>query len=467
MLTRLLCCLTVACISMVIIGCSAHTEAKRPTINELYADALAASRVRHQDPAQQALQNDASSHDASEKQSSRPRPPLMQKADETSPRVSEVFVQTDLRQAILTLAAQAGVDVTLDLEVQGLADAVIEDQPFEVALQKLLMPSGFVYRKQGEGTYLIGVADPASSLFPLLAERRDYYPRHLSVTELTGLVADRYQPFLRANEKHNLIVIEAPAALAERIDWELEQSDRAVPQVVLEAIVCVFSPENKYRFGLDLEQGASIGGDDFVNAAMRNLNLSAAVAPGSSGIVDGFRFTAVFLRALEQEGYLAIRAAPRVMAQSGEEAKILIGRETFFGVQPEVGHAFVRQEIKQVESGIILDFRPIVRNENIVVHINQAEVSEDLRINGMDNQHGNNRFPVINRRRVSTTVSLADGETIVIGGLVQRREVDQRGQVPVAGDVPGVGEIFKKIEREDKQAEVAIFISAKIVGGEG
>ena len=89
----------------------------------------------------------------------------------------------------------------------------------------------------------------------------------------------------------------------------------------------------------------------------------------------------------------------------------------------------------------MLDITPRIRGDNVTVDIERAEVSEDVR--SANSELALNPFPVINRRSVSTTVHVNDGETIVIGGLVQRQVVDRVSEVHGFVDLPLVGGLLK------------------------
>ena len=378
-------------------------------------------------------------------------------------RVSDIFEETDIRQAILSIAAQAEVDVLIDDQVTGAANAAFEDIPFAKALEQLLLPLGHVSRFDGK-RYLIGVADPESSLFPLIADQIDYQPRHLAPADLKELLPDRLSRFIRIVEKRNLVIIEAPGHTASRIAARLEELDQPVPQVELEAIICVVSPESGFRFGLDWGHTVKLGGEDVLNLGMSALTGSTALSPfGVRNAFDDFAVTSAFVRLLAQEGYLTIRAAPRVMAKDGEKASISIARETFFSVQPSNANALFRQDIEKVEAGIGLEIIPIVRGDKITVMIEKAEVSEDIRTANGNSDIVNNPFPLINRRTVTTTVDVRDGETIVIGGLMQRQKVDQVVRIPYLSHLPLLGHMFQTVEKREQDAEVAVFISPRIV----
>lgn len=378
------------------------------------------------------------------------------------PEVSETFVENDVREALQILAAQASVSIVIDEQVRGVTSAVIESQPLEAALETVLLPLGYVYRNIGS-QYFVGLPDPESALFPTLAKRYDYCARHLSPSELLSLLPENLRRFVRTSDKRNLMIVEAPPQTAERILKDLSLSDQAIDQVVLEAMVCVVSPDNGLRLGFDLEHGFRVeGGDAAVNLALSGLGVAGQFGPADLASMRNFAFTSAFLKALAREGYVSIRAAPRVMAKDGETAKISIARETYFSIQPGNSQLLFRQDIEKVEAGISLDITPVIRGDHVTVQIERAEVSE-----GLDNpalaEGQSNTFPIINRRRVSTTVHVLDGETITIGGLVQRQQVERLNKLPILGDIPYLGVLFRQVDRREEENEVVIFISPRIV----
>mgnify|MGYP003667941398 CR=1 FL=1 len=384
--------------------------------------------------------------------------PLLQPA----PLLHDAFVETDVRQAIQSLAEQAGISVIIDDQVRGSVTAVIEGESFERALRKILLPLGYRWRQDGD-EYYVGLPEPGSALFPFLAERYIYEARHRTPESLKSQLPERHLQFVRIMGQGGKLAIEAPPITARQILRELEETDKVVPQVILEALVCVYSPETNYRFGFDVHQGMKLNGGNAGSFALDGLGIAGQYGPaGFNSQLNDFRFTSALLRALEQKGHVKIRAAPRVTTEDGKKAEIHIGRESFFSVQPSGNGVFYRQDIQKVDSGIMLELTPEIRAPHVTIHIDRAEVSEDIR---SDETQANayDQFPVINRRRVSTSVHVMDGQTIVIGGLTQRQKVDQVNKLPFLGDVPYMGRLFQRIERREQEAEVAIFISPRIV----
>lgn len=379
--------------------------------------------------------------------------------------VSENFEETDIRQALQVLAAQAGVTMIVDDQISGSVTALIEDQPFEAALRKITMPLGLVFRKNEHGEYIVATTDPESPLFSLVSEQLEFRPMNVSPDELMKLIPQRDARFVTVVDKRNLMLIEAPKELAEPILERLKQGDKPIPQVELEAIICVIAPDKGFKSGLDWNHAVTLNGSEVLKVGMAGLAFSGqGSGQGTNNAFSDFAVTAAFVKLLAQEGYLSIRAAPRVTARDGEPAKIAITRQSFFSTQPTTSTtSFFNYQIQQVEAGITLEITPIIRGDNITVQIEKAEVSEDIRTTDVNAAVANNPYPLINRRSVSTTVNVKDAETIVIGGLVQRQTVDRISKIPVLGDIPYAGRMFQTVEQLEQDAEVVIFISPRIV----
>ncbi len=381
----------------------------------------------------------------------------------TNPLINEIFEQTEIREAIDIIASVSGETVVVDESIGGLVTLQIKDASFEQALEMLLLPLGLVY-VQHEGTYLVSPADPESPLFNMISTRQQYSPRNHPPTKLAALVPRRLSQFFQLSDDRNLIVIEAPQKIGEDLLNRLQELDQPVQQVVLEAIVCVSAPDSGFRFGFDWNHTLQLNNVDQVKVGLTGLAFNGAASKyGVNNAFDDFAVTSAFVQSLAANGYVTIRAAPRVTAKDGEKASIAIERETFFSLQPTNANLLFRQDVQKVDAGINLMITPHIRGDMITVEIERAEVSEDIRTNNAATAQNNNTFPTINRRIVSTKVDVQDGRTIVIGGLVQRQTVERVSKVPFLGSLPGIGGLFRTVEKQDQDNEVAIFISPRIV----
>ena len=378
-------------------------------------------------------------------------------------RVTDSFFETDIREALQSLGDQAAASIVLGDGVQGMVTATIDDEPLDTAIDRLLIPLGLHHRFDGKHHY-VASADPEGPLFARVSSRTEYATQYRTPETLFERLPTRQQTFVRVDEHGSRLLIEAPEAIATRITEELRRLDQPIPQVVLEVLVCVYSPETNFRFGFDFEQGVTVSPRNSAIVNFDSLGIGAQYGPaGINGRLNNFRFTNALLRSLEEKGLVKIRAAPRVMAEDGKKAQIHIGRETFFSVQPAGNANFLlRQDVQKVDSGIMLELTPRIRAPMVTVEIEKAEVSEDIRSEETQ-ANAYDRFPVIHRRRVGTTVHVMDGNTIVIGGLTQSQHVDQVNRVPGLSRLPAVGKIFERVERRDQETEVAIFICPRIV----
>ena len=481
-------------------GCASAPKAPRPGIADLYRDAVKAAQNYPENNGYPSLSSgSADTYLAAKNQTSelppgtiaasplptlsgaitspvKPNSQIRQMSHEQDAKksasgamINEIFEDTDIRQALQLIESQSKASLIVDEQVAGRVSAVLENAPLEEALEKILLPLGLLFRNK-DGHYFIGTDDPKSHLFHHIAETFEYQPMHLSAMELQGLIPERSKQYLRTVEKRNSIIIEAPREKAEEILDRLRQTDRPVPQVVLEALVVVISPDSAFRYGFDWNHVLTVQGFNALNLGLSGLSLSASGSPlGVNTPFNDFAVTSAFVRLLAQEGYLTIRAAPRVMAKDGEKAEISIARESYFSTQQQTTSASAQtqlvfsQNIQKVEAGISMTITPTVRGNNITVHIEKAEVSEDLKTIDPTNNPTNNPYPLINRRKVNTTVEVPNGKTIVIGGLTQRQSVDRLSKIPYLGDIPWMGRLFQTIEKQEFEAEIVIFISPKIV----
>jgi len=375
--------------------------------------------------------------------------------------INEDFDQTDVREAIQVLATNSNHTVIVDDTVGGVTSAHIESSTFDTALSKVLAPLGFYYSYQ-DGTYYVAPPDPDSPLFPKIAKRYQYSPLHHDNKVLLPLLPPRYKKFISSSDSRNLILIDAPPEIGEEIMVRIREMDTPVAQIELEAIVCVVAPDSGFRFGLDWNHVVGVNGVDSFKAGITGLSFSGTTSQaGARSAFSDFAVTSAFVRLLAQEGYITIRAAPRVTTKDGERATIAINRETFFSLQGSAANAFFSPVIQKVEAGISLEITPRLHGDMISVNIAKAEVSEDIR--SSDAVLTSNPFPIINRRTVSTNVNVPEGHTIVIGGLVQRQTVERVNRIPVLSKIPLAGRLFQTIEKQEQDAEVAIFISPKLV----
>lgn len=163
------------------------------------------------------------------------------------------------------------------------------------------------------------------------------------------------------------------------------------------------------------------------------------------------------LKALATKNLAKILAEPNLLVKSGQEGKFLAGQK--FPVQVVTGVGSLSgTEIKYIDVGVKLNFKPVVmENGLIALKIDPAEVSS---ISGFLPSNG---YPIIDTREIRSDVQLKDGESLVLAGLLQEETIKNMSKIPLLGDIPILGALFRSTQNDLKEKELVFFITPKIV----
>ena len=170
----------------------------------------------------------------------------------------------------------------------------------------------------------------------------------------------------------------------------------------------------------------------------------------------------VFLQALVENRYVRLLAEPNLVAVSGEEASFLVGGEFPIPiVQGTTANSSSVVTIQYKEFGVRLNFRPLVLGEGRIRLEVAPEVSELSEIGAL--QQNGFVIPGIVTRRSSTTVELGSGQSFAMAGLLRNKEQSRRGGVPLLGDLPILGPLFRSIRYEKEETELVVIVTAELV----
>ena len=159
--------------------------------------------------------------------------------------------------------------------------------------------------------------------------------------------------------------------------------------------------------------------------------------------------------AKEGSSRMALIARPSIVAVNGEEATILIGERVPVTVE-SIQNGVSRTSIHYEEAGIRLRCKPYVLQGNHIDTIVEAEVSNPTLVPEMKAYR-------ITTRQAKTRVRIPDGETLVIGGLMDRRTMHQWQKVPILGDIPLLGKLFQHSRKTKDEVELYILVTAKVI----
>lgn len=190
--------------------------------------------------------------------------------------------------------------------------------------------------------------------------------------------------------------------------------------------------------------------------------LSDAGATSAATLFLGFPRAdlQVVMRALEENRYLRILAEPNLVALSGEEASFLAGGEFPIPVvQSGSGNQSITIEFR--EFGVGLNFAPHVLGENMI-RLHVAPEVTDLSDIGSVEIEGF-RIPGVQTRRASTTLELRSGQSFGMAGLLNQRSEARNTKIPLLGDLPVLGPLFRSVRYERGETELVVLVTASLV----
>ncbi len=264
------------------------------------------------------------------------------------------------------------------------------------------------------------------------------------------------------DEQNNALIITASSGEYKRIRQILGRIDAAPNQVMLEATIAEVTLNDQLRFGLRwfFEKGAS---------EFRLTDLATSVIAPS---VPGFSYfintpnVQVALNALGSITDVNVVSSPTLMTLDNKKAILQVGNEVPVATQSAVSvvtpGAPIVNSISYRNTGVILNITPRVSDSGRVLLEIEQEVSDVVTTDSSAIDS-----PTFQQRRVRTTVAVQDGESIVLAGMMQDRASRARTQVPLIGDIPVIGNLFKNKNDTIARTELLIAITPRVVKDPG
>lgn len=261
-----------------------------------------------------------------------------------------------------------------------------------------------------------------------------------------------------ADETNNAVIITATPSEIRRIKQILNQIDVMPSQVLLEATIAEVTLNDELRLGV--RWFFEHGGSEF-RLTDSAAGLIEPVFPGFSYFLNLTNIR-VALNALASITNVNVVSSPSMMVLDNKKAVLQIGDEVPVATQSAVSvvtpDAPIVNAISFRNTGVILSITPrVAENGRVLLDIEQ-EVSDAVPTSTSDIDS-----PTIQQRRIKTTVTVNTGETIVLAGMMQDTATRDRGQVPVMGDIPILGNAFKNKEDRIERTELLIAITPQVV----
>ncbi len=286
--------------------------------------------------------------------------------------------------------------------------------------------------------------------------------------------------FIQADPATNSLVITAPEPLYKQVRALIDQLDTRRAQVYIESMIVEVAPTDAADFGFQwqgllgqTDNSGLIAGTNFsatgrpsiietnVSAAGGTVNLGAGLNIGLLRRINGVVSLAAIARALQTQSETNIVSTPNLITLDNEEAKIVVGENVpfitgqFTGAAGGGVNANPFQTIERKDVGITLRIRPQIGEGGTVrmtIYQEQSSVKQDTAAGT------SNAGPSTTKRSIEGTVVVDDGQILVLGGLIEDRFVTSKSKVPLLGDIPLLGALFRSESRERKRTNLMVFL---------
>jgi general secretion pathway protein D len=293
--------------------------------------------------------------------------------------------------------------------------------------------------------------------------------------------------FVQADPSTNSLIITAPEPMYRQLRAVIDQLDSRRAQVYVESLIVEVDPSQSVDFGIQWQGILGSNGDSSLIAGGTNFSttpsatdnilqaskalvggtagLAAAALPGGGfniGIAQKFgsRYTlGALARALDSTTGTNILSTPNLVTLDNEEAKIVVGQNVPFVTgqftNTGTGTTSPFQTIERKDVGITLKIKPQIGENGtvrMVIYQESSSVATTTAV-GTDNAG-----PTTNKRSIESTIVVDDGQIIVLGGLIEDKYDTKRSKVPLLGDIPYFGALFRSESRTRSKTNLMVFL---------
>jgi len=411
----------------------------------------------------------------------------------------EIHVQgADLRGVLQLLSTQGKRNIIATQEVKGSVTADLYGVTFEEALDAVMRSTGYVYEAKGEFIY---VYTPKQYEALKQAERKTV----VAVFKLSYLTAEDAQTLISpALSRDGMIALtpEAAAGIAtsdtetggndlgtedvlvvrdyeenvKQIGELLDKLDIKPEQVLIEATIlrATLTEDNDLGIDFNVLCGVDFESLGSSNARLTNpdgtvinqdgtrdfaFNSAFSNAVPAGGMTIGFLTNQVnvFIRALESVTDVTVVANPKLLVVNKQRGEVMIGNRDGY-LTTTITETVATQTVQFLETGTRLVVRPYVGKDGYVrMEIHPEDSSGNVV------PVGTAQLPRETTTEVTSNVMVRDGHTIVIGGLFRERTDNGRSQIPLAGNVPYLGTLFRSTNDATAREEVIVLVTPHIV----
>ena len=422
-------------------------------------------------------------------------------------RLTLNFQDIEVRAVLQLLADTSGQNMVISDTVQGNVTLRLQNVPWDQALDIVMQTKGLDMRQQGNVILVAPAAEIAAREKELASAKKDLsavaplrseflqvnYAKASDLAELikgkgNSLMSERGS--VTVDARTNTLLLQDTAENLADIRRLVATLDIAIRQVLIEARIVIvsddFSRELGARFGVNTafnyngtgtgivgggpyvtaDNGAVIGtgNNQQVGFVMGNavdrymVNLPASNAAGKIALtlLDSSYLVDLELSAAQAEGRGEVVSAPKVITANQKEATIEQGKEIPYLQSASSGAATIAFKKAVLSLKVTPQITP---DDRIILDLTVTKDS----VGQLVQTSSGNSVPSIDTRTITTQVLVNDGQTVVLGGILETEKIDTTTKVPLLGDIPVLGHLFKVTSKSDNKDELLVFVTPKIL----
>ena len=404
----------------------------------------------------------------------------------TGEKIDLNFQNVEIRTVLQIIAEVADKNLVVSDNVQGIITLRLKNVPWDQSLDIVLKTKGLDKREAGN-VLLVGTVDEIAAretvemqsqqqeqeLAPLVTDFIQIdYRKASDIKERVieaKLVSER--GFVMADDETNTLMVRETAKQVREIRDTIKRFDVEVEQIMVQARLVTAEVKDTKELGIRWGAGVLTGGDNheikisgspnapstpYVDTSDRipgNLMVDMGVTPQSSiafGFINNSLLLSAELSALQTDNKVDILSQPKVMTTNGKKAIIQAGQEI---------------PIQKIQDRTVsIEYKDVVLKLEVTPQIIPGDkISLEILIN--KDSLGGTLFEniIINKQELSTTVVVGDGETLVLGGILETETRNNTSKTPLLGDLPVVGGLFRSRSNDAEKRELLIFITPNMI----
>ena len=386
--------------------------------------------------------------------------------------ISIAFRDTPIDDVIRAIAEKANVDIIKSPQVTGTVTATLTDVPLEEALNNILASHGYGYVADKNVIRVAPLAELAQKSEVLVS--RIYRITYADVKDVAKTVKEfiSQRGSVSASESTSNIIVTDTESRIKAIDTFIKEIDRITPQILVEARIYDITATDKLDLGIEWFVNRQSYWDSTTGLPTTNRQpyiqsmyggavdktANASIGTLNFGIWNDDLDIDATIRAEQEDINAKLLANPRILVLDNEEAIFDIVQEYPF-VERTITGSTVTETVRFKDIGTKLQVTPHVTRDGMLrLHIQPefgVKVGDVTMISGT--------VPVVDTRKVDTIALVEDGQTVVIGGLRKKNVTQQTNKVPLLGDIPLLGLLFRFEGEDVANSELVVFITPRII----